>query len=445
MTPMAVARKQASTKRKKAPNEKTVRTASAGPQPSSDPLCIYVAWHPRCEDARALARHVFRWFRGNPFDIEECATGIPVSFREWHDGSAREAPLDLPTDGEGIKILVPLVDEHFATSKAWRHYVHRHVRLARESGNIIVFPVALHPGAFQLAGDVATLNFLRPDGAQVPGDETAAERQERRAVRLRTQLTEALGRLLRARNHGFHVDQFDEPPEKVSVFLSHAKSDGAEKAASLRDEIQRRGQLQAFYDENDLAYGFDYRRELTRALTENNAVLLAVLSDSYSSRPWCRYELRTMRRVHVERAAGPGGAGICKLAPVVVVDALEGQSQDHLPELGPAPVIRWQVDRVGLIVDTVLRQVLQYAHALKRATFVAQRLPRRSRASTWLINGPPDLGVVAEIRLQAMAAKQDAVTLMFPGPGVTQDTLDDWHRLVPEVTCRSFEDVEVQS
>lgn len=423
--------------------------AAATPSAQRAPLTLYVAWHCDADDGEFLARQIYRWFRGDPYDLEACGTGIPVQFRAWHRGSVLREPLDLPRAGDGTRVLVLLVDEHFATCKEWRNYVHRLVGRARSKGgsDLIVFPVALHPGAFQLAGDVAALNFLRADGPGASPGEPIAARRERRAIRIRNQLTDALGRLLRAQNDGFHVEQFGRPPEKVSVFLSHAKADGAHIASTLRDEIQRRGQLDAFYDENDLAYGFDYHKGLGDALAHGNAILLAVLTDRYASRPWCRQELRAMRSVHAVQRPTARAAGVAKVAPVLVVDALEEQSLDHLPEIGTAPVLRWHPDRIGLIVDTAQRLVLQYAHDLQRAFDLADEVPRAERSTTWFVNGAPDVRLVAEMRrlMTGGGRARAPATLVFPGPGVTRDTIDDWQRLFPEVRLLPFDEVEVHA
>lgn len=419
------------------------------PPPQRAPLTLYVAWHQDGDDGEFLAQQIFRWFRGDPSDLEACGTGIPVQFRAWRRGGSLTAPLELPRGGNGTRVLVLLVDEHFATCKEWRNYVHRHVGRAKgeRERNLIVFPVALHPGAFQLAGEVAALNFLRADGPGASPGEPIAARRERRATRIRNQLTDALGRLLRAQNDGFHIDQFGRPPEKVSVFLSHAKADGAAIAGALRDEIQRRGQLEAFYDENDLAFGFDYHAGLEDALEHGNAILLAVLTDQYSSRPWCREELRAMRAVQPVQRPTARAAGVAKVAPVLVVDALERQSLDHLPEIGTAPVLRWDPDRIGLIVDTAQRLVLQYAHDLQRAFDLADDVPREQRSATWFVNGTPDVRLVAEMRqlMHGDARARRRSTLVFPGPGVTRDTIADWQRLFPEVRLVPFDDVEVRA
>ncbi|MCU0866310.1 MAG: toll/interleukin-1 receptor domain-containing protein [Planctomycetes bacterium] len=411
-----------------------------------------MAWHSDAEDADFLARDLYRWFRGDPFDLQACGTGIPVLFRRWKEGGAAPEPVPLPSGG-GIRVLVPLVDENFVISTRWRNFVHRSVgqsvRDAREADAgdasdadarmTIVLPVALHPGAFELAGAVASLNFLRPDPPSVPAIETAEQRRRRRAGVVRHQLTEAIGRLLLARNQGFRVDQFAAPPAPISVFLSHAKADGVEIATDLRQEIRSRGQMQSFHDENDLAFGFEYQRALQRAVREQSAAMVVVLTDRYASRPWCRRELRTMRAVQML----PGADGlerIGKLSPVVVVDALQEQAVEHLPELGPSPVLRWRPEQCGAVIDRVLFQVLQYAHDLQRAARLHAALPKAARASTWVVNAAPDLTVLATISNLARAARCRNPVLLYPDPGVTADTRRAWAEWFPGLKCRSFDE-----
>lgn len=431
------------------------KTAAIAGSASSAPLCIYVAWHPAAADADHLARDIYRLLRGDPFDLQACGTGIPVLFRAWQPGGAIPAPVPLPNGG-GIHVLVPLVDEHFAITAGWRLFVHRSVgqaardaREANEDGGgdvaaraTIVLPVALHPGAFEVAGAVANLNFLRADPPQPPAGETTEQRRSRRAAAVRHQLTEAIGRLLLAKNGGFCIDQFAAPPAPISVFLSHAKADGVEVATALRQEIRSRGQMQSFCDENDLAFGFDYQRALLRAVREQIAAMVVVRTDRYASRPWCRRELRAMRDVQMLPGTD-GNERVGKLSPVEVVDALHEQSVDHLPELGPSPVLRWHADRCGAVVDRVLLHVLQYAHDLQRAQLVHARLPKSARSSTWVVNAAPDLTVLAKIRNLAKAARCRRPSLLYPGPGVTADTRRAWAEWFPDLQCRSFDDEEI--
>lgn len=447
---------------KKAPTAAPVDKERRPPDQRA-PLCLYVGWHAASEQAAAIASEIYKWFRGDPFDLKACGSGVPVQYRAWRpDAGPYAAPYDLPEiaprkdrSSRAFRVFVPLIDEHFAACRGWRAYLYREIARAEaeqrraDAGKAapsvtVVLPVALHPGAYQLRRQAVRLNFLRPHADREPAGETPEQRGRRVAPAVLNQLTDALGRRLLADQRGFDVAA-SGPPPKISMFVSHAKADGVDVAGLLRDEIRRRGQLEAFYDENDLAFGHGWKEGLERALDGGSAMLLAVLTDAYASRPWCRRELRSMRVVRERRAAGRGArARVCKLAPVLVVDALKDRATEQLPDVGPAPVFRHRSEAAGLVVDAAVRLVLQYAYDFERAKGVAAALPAAERARSWVVNAPPDLRTIAEV---ARFAERDGVAapaLLFPGPGVTDDSLADWRRLFPALSFRRFEDVRIE-
>ncbi|MFN7611667.1 MAG: toll/interleukin-1 receptor domain-containing protein, partial [bacterium] len=107
------------------------------------------------------------------------------------------------------------------------------------------------------------------------------------------QLTEALYAHFMA-----DLDQASEPgATKISVFLSHAKTDGTTPARGLRDYIYSQTQLAAFYDENDIAFGALFAKTLDDKLeSSRTAAMIVVRSAAYFERPWCRRELAMFRR-----------------------------------------------------------------------------------------------------------------------------------------------------
>ncbi len=440
---MAIRKKAAATRGR---SNRNARTAHPSLELQRSPVGIYVGWHEKSVVGQALARAIFGWFRGDPDDLERCATGIPVLYRCWDpDRDPEEIRILGSRGGARLRVFVPLIDEHMAASKAWRHVIHEMTGAARSSHSrrelLLVLPVALHEGAFQIVGSIARLNFIRGQLTDRREGESEVAREDRRAQLVLDQLTDAIGRLIHAGQSRLSIRQFRQPPAKISVFVSHAKSDGAAIAAEVRDELRRHGQLEAFHDESDLALGYDFVAGLEAGLGDNVA-LLVVLTDRYSSRPWCRHELRTMRRpteVKV-RASADGLRRVLRLKPVIVVDALSKKSVDHLPDIGPAVVLRHGQLDGRTLTSEVMRHVLGYAHDLDRAVAIAEDPELADGIPTFLINGPPDVRTVAEVR---SLAPSGPIHILFPGPGVTQDAIEDCMRLFPGVRVTRFDDLGV--
>src|SRR5262249_40108724 len=134
----------------------------------------------------------------------------------------------------------------------------------------------------------------------------------------------------------------DDTLPKIKIFLSHAKTDGTVPARRIRDYIYSQTQLAAFYDENDIPFGSAFRRVLeTNVQADETTALIAVRSDRYAARPWCRRELSLFRRP-IADTPDPLTASRWRLNPVVVVEAIEGGDRTPgIPELGNASLIRW--------------------------------------------------------------------------------------------------------
>src|SRR5205807_8362543 len=95
------------------------------------------------------------------------------------------------------------------------------------------------------------------------------------------------------------------PPAPVRLFISHAKRDGAGPAESFKTALDGMA-ARRFFDAVDIAAGYRFDREIEEAVRES--VLLVLLTDAYSSRPWCRREALAAKRFQ---------------RPIVVVDMLE--------------------------------------------------------------------------------------------------------------------------
>jgi hypothetical protein len=81
---------------------------------------------------------------------------------------------------------------------------------------------------------------------------------------------------------------------KACFFISHAKLDGLPLAASLREAIKSLPWLDSFYDARDIQPGDDWERGLEDGVQDS--MLLALRTDSYDQRFWCRREVMWAER-----------------------------------------------------------------------------------------------------------------------------------------------------
>lgn len=391
--------------------------------PIKEPVRIYVIWHPKTGDGE-LAGSVFAWFQQVAGGV-----GIPVYYRSdpkpWANAGL---PIDIDFDKATLNLLVILADQHMVADKAWTGWLNE--LAAEEKPDRRIYPIALHPSAFNLPASIRCLNFITLQDASGRGTALQAATMPRRKQLLRKKLTEAFARVLLAKNS---LDEVVDAPPPVTLFLSHAKADGRDQAASIRDYIYSETQLSAFYDENDIAMGQSFAEVLDKALEfGQTGALLALNTDRYADRPWCRREVQEFRRPReAELVSGADLDGrLWRLHPVLVIDGLEEHITRCIPEFGNAQCIRWADGRQGLYVDTILRELLFRAYHLNLGREIAKQVSD----NCIVINWTPDLPTVQQLLLATGKANEvGTVELVYPGHGLSQLELVELKKYFPQI------------
>jgi hypothetical protein len=394
---------------------------------SNAPLCIYVLWHPAAKEAAALAKEVYRWFHASSDDLLRSGMGVPVYFRSQPASDTSGTPPPTQTEEADLNIVVVLADANMVADPAWAAYLDA---IARKNERAHVIPVALHASAYRLPETLRRLNFLRIDERDdPPADE--ATRHARRVTRLLRQLTEITGRQLAAllvASSGPGPDH-GRPPPPLTIFLSHAKRDGIDVAEALRSSIQDHGRLRAFFDDSDLPVGHAFADELIDAAGAGSAAMIAIISDAYAARPWCRREVAL---AHAPRR-DPLNSCCWAIQPLLVVDALKEAPTRNIPELGNATLVRWLPERALETVDLLMLEVVLTSYHRLRARRVPQAPGRHVIAWT------PDLSTLLALQ---RAAGDRLGEVAYPGYRLPQIELDALRHAFPGLQLRTFEDVE---
>lgn len=392
-----------------------------------DPIRVYVLWHSSCSQGEEFAKDIYKWFRGDPSNISQCGYGIPVEYRSHHFESTSKPLRAIELDKAEINVVVPLVNEHMVVSAHWREYLSTLAKPQLDT-TCLICPVALHPAAYQLPEDITRLNFLRIDRANDPKNWSEEQRLEVRRQRLLSLLTQVCCRLLWRQHNEKGAIDINIPSAPIKVFISHAKADGTDIAEAIRAQIYQHGQLQAFFDESDLAIGYAWEKQLENSAHLGTAAMIAVFTDTYANRPWCRQEIRLARAVQLIPSGHPntnpnatsesgetGGQSCCwRVKPLIVVDALSNGANHFISEFGYAPVVRWNPDRVALLIDQLLREILLHGYNEKRAKLLPS-VPGQHH-----LNCIPDLRTILDI-----ATKHTLTRIVIPPPGLPPSDEED--------------------
>lgn len=414
---------------------------------------IYILWHPECAHGAAIAWQIRQWLR------PAAGQGPRIFYRsEAAPGGATRLPLPLPGEnrtwpadllpqqpGDTLQIVIPLLDHHVVTDPAWRWWLEQ----LSEPGPLpfprMFLPVALTRTAFNAPAAIAKQNFLRiPDVLNTPAEALWVEPLESPLLgSLLKPLTEALCRIVLTdfRND---VESNSRKSAPLRLFISHAKADGTGPASRLRDYIYSRTQLAAFYDENNIPYGDSFSQVLEASLASGEtAALIAVVSDAYATRPWCRRELRSFCQ---PKCIMPGYAEVWALQPVLVVDVLEGKRLTRgLTELATVPVLRW---RDGLpdwqqeetVITTLLREVFfdGYARLVSRHFALTESEPRI------ILSWKPDVVTLLHILANRPDGRNTLTTILYPGRELSSTDEETLHQLFPNITFLSFAEADIE-
>jgi hypothetical protein len=176
---------------------------------------------------------------------------------------------------------------------------------------------------------------------------------------------------------GGPVDELPEIP--VRLFISHAKKDLPADPAAMAEgpvkailAILSQLPVERWYDGAKIPPGGRFPEEIQKGVL-NSSALVAVLTDTWSSREWCRREV-----LEAKLAA----------RPLVVVDALEERVVRLFPYVGNAMTLRWraaiaapddtgsdawsrqrarwEAEDAALVIEAALLEALRYQHDHRR-------------------------------------------------------------------------------
>jgi len=371
---------------------------------------LRVAWHPDAVGASALAEAVFRAFHLDPARPLEPSLGLPVAFGWRGEGSAGGPIAAHHTPGDrDLPVLVLLVDdlmvaepeEAFKGAPGGLEGL-----LDRWVGRpgCLLLPVALSEHAFRLDPKISAVNFVRLADLPVKG--------EARAARLISRLTHELAREV--------LGDGGSPgrglrPAPISLFLSHAKEDGDGVAGDLLDYLARNSPVKAFYDSSGIAPGEDFAARLD--LEVRRSVFVAIHSDAWPSRPWCRWEANRAREADL---------------PFLVVEAGEEGGEESYSYPGAAPRIRWRgPSSCPEVVDAAIRVALRWELCRARLTAKAEALGGRR---VLVVPHRPDL----VDGLRAMRQGGEGLPLLLhPDPPLQALDRAHFKRHLPDLELRS--------
>ena len=307
------------------------------------PFMLHVVWHPEYARGREVADLLREHFGSDRYKHLEGGSGVRVMFRHSAAPNAR-TPIPVDWDSTETAAAVVLLDLSLVNDAAWVEYLRNLVREAATRGfRARVYPVEMEDGALDIPLVEQALRWAVWAGG--------VEERQQRLIRT---LTYEFSRMLR--NHLAQLQQpsreesLDQYLRSINVFLSHSKRDdsGEPVAESIRNWLHENSALSTFLDVRDIPPGVSFSDVIDHSI--ENSVLVAIYTDSYSSREWCRREVIKAKRLRV---------------PMLVVDCLQTFDLRAFPYMANVPFVRIDPERrdridlvEGLLLDEVFKDFL---------------------------------------------------------------------------------------
>ncbi len=299
------------------------------------PLLVQFEYHTASSEADSIAHFIHSALNNDP-----TVPGLRIPTCFIADYGTHTPPIPHVADEADRVLVMLLADDHLAVnwrraigaSMTWSDYMVRLRELCESSSSHRFMPIQLSEHGKLIDPRLDDLNFLQAW--------TKEEPQHKRRFILR-RLISLLIRQLHPHEKGE-----DSPP--LTIFLSHAKADlGTEPrvVSALLAYLTATQPEKTWCDTGDIISGSQFAREIERGIKDS--ALLAVVTDSYSSRAWCRREV-LLAKQHQR--------------PVVVIDAIQEREVRSFPYIGNVPVIRWKGDAQE-VVDLLLQETLRHAYA----------------------------------------------------------------------------------
>jgi hypothetical protein len=232
------------------------------------PLGIFVIWHPEFRDGELYANLIFSQYKRDVTDPLSRGIGIPVFFR------CHEPLLEIDFDFYKNTSVIILIDANMVNAAGYETYVNQILKDA--SNSTLILPVAIDNTAYNLSHRLSGFNFIRlyEKGLKTEYLIAALSHEISRHLHLKKNLKKGKNKT---------------PPPPLKLFISHAKADGVDLARKIKAYIESEYAFKTFFDANDIAFGYDFPQEIDQNL--ENAVFIAIHTDKYASREWCRREV----------------------------------------------------------------------------------------------------------------------------------------------------------
>ncbi|RAS91807.1 hypothetical protein A3863_04835 [Priestia endophytica] len=358
----------------------------------NNPLNVYVLWDESLKEGLQYARSFFSFLNRDISDPLSRGIGIPVYFRTG------TTPVKIDLNNAQHSAIILFVNEDMIVSENWRIYVEDLCKQIKHSKNHKIYPIAIKQNAFNFTNKLSPVNFIR----------LYEQKEEDSTEFLLRRITHELCRLLYGHEtvSDTLTHRLQPATAPLKLFISHAKEDGVSLAKGFSDYLQTQTELKTFFDANDIAIGNEFSEEIKANI--QNSVLVAIHSDRYSSREWCRKEIILAKKYN---------------RPIVIINLFNQGEDRSFPYMSNLKNIRVnleqrdQKDIYNLILLSTLQETLRFKYQHLYLNYLNKKFKTNIKKEG-ILSRPPEL--LSLLYLQDFKDKY----IVYPDPPLGDEELE---------------------
>lgn len=350
------------------------------------PLSVVFVWH--LANAKAVTPIVEHCFSLLSRDINKPfsrSMNLPVFFRTT---SQKGVPARIVVQANKMVIFI-FVSKEVAADPYWIEYI----KDIPESENISIIPIALDRMALTLCDVFNNKNFIREYEFNSSYNKDFVFISVAHEI-YRYTLNESFNKMALGKENA------------LKIFLSHAKDgkNGIILAKSLKSFIDN-SLMRNFFDATDIAPGYKFDEEIIGHIKDST--IIAIHSDSYSSRYWCQLEIMSAKEHN---------------RPIIAVDTLEEFEDRRFPFASNVPGVHVHVNGESTEIKDLLR--ILSAVLLETVRFFYSKLLLEQYKDAGWINSdveircrPPEVSDIEKILFNDGSSIQcKHISIVYPEP-----------------------------
>lgn len=299
------------------------------------PLSVHVLAHSKNSEWRKIYAELFKLLCRdveNPFSD---GLDIPVYYAIDNDDSE----IVLADSSSTKRVLLLFIDVHMICSQVWRNKISELIKTQKD--DTLIVGVKQHKHYYSINKQIGEIHSIIVDRGE---KDNVSLFEENHWQIFTTQIFDLLIRFVSGK----------EGKSPINVFISHSKQgnntcdrEGEITARAVQEFLCTDTKLNSFFDVHDILEGYKFGEQIKNHA--ENASVLILFTDTYSSREWCRIEALTAKENKV---------------PIVAVFMMKNIIDRVFPYIGNIPSVVFDGDWrkvINLLLRTTLDQTVEKA------------------------------------------------------------------------------------